>query len=127
MIKVPEAITYKYPFMVMRDLSGASYAKVDALPEDLREDVYGIVRQFGTLLVRIEQRWIEHFKDDAKLAYPNPDFNPTNIIVQITSDRKIWAIWVIDQSPVEGGPTYEKGRQRGSFDIMTDRKAWGLG
>jgi hypothetical protein len=119
-------IAFKYPFMVMRDLSGSSYTGVSDLPVDLRAEVYREVRKLGNLLVKSEQRWVDHFKKRGKLAYPNPDFNPTNVIVQVRSDRMIWAIWIIDQSPVEGRPTHETSRQRGSFRIMNDREAWGL-
>jgi hypothetical protein len=130
LIKVPQVITYKYPFCVMKSLhvnrpdGDPLYLKVTQAEREIRHRVYKNILRFGHLLYK-EHKLIERFKS-AGIEYPNLDLNPANIFVQMGPTKNMTGIWVLDQSSVEGGPTYEIERRKGSRDIMFDRAAWGL-
>jgi hypothetical protein len=125
LIKVPDAITFKYPFSVMRSLNEPNILRADELSEHMKRTVYSRVFALEKLIVKCDRRKIENYKQRG-IEYPNPDFNPTNVMVEMARGDRIWAIWIIDQSSVEGGPTYEDIRQRGSFRIMISRRGWGI-
>lgn len=124
LIKVPEFLTYKYPFGVMRSLNSPDIVRVDGLEERLRRIVYNKIFNLGHLVYTQGEKIISRYKS-AGLEYPNPDFNAYNVFAEMRSSR-LHAIWVIDQASAEGGPTYEGVRRRGSSDILNARKNWGF-
>ena len=125
LVRVPEALTYKFPFLVMRSITGNSYVRADHLPVDQRQEVYRAVNRVGRLIAVQEERLMRRFKQ-AGMRYPAPDFIPTNVIVSVNAEGEIKEIWIIDQFSVPGGPTDEKALQHGGLRRMSDRERWGL-
>ncbi len=128
LIRIPEVITLKYPFSVMRSLNYPDTVRADLLDRELKQKVYNNIVRFGNLLVYHQKEKVIRRFERAGLEYPNPDFNPKNVFAKLDHKNSsgIRNIWVIDQASSEGGPTYEGLRRKGSSGIMFDTAAWGL-
>ena len=94
-VRVAEVITFKGPFLVMRDLSGKNMVTADKLDSNLKLEVVSFLRQLSARINGASSRMVKHF-EKADLVYPNTDFDLSNIICKM-KNGKIEEAWIIDQ------------------------------
>lgn len=116
-IGVPEVITFKWPYLVLRSLTGKRYVREDRLPGDQQRLVRSELIRLNRRITASEQRLINRFKA-AGYQYPSPDFIPSNIITEVDNAGGVEKIWIIDQFSVPKGSTGERKLQHGSMRRM---------
>lgn len=89
---IPEVITYKGPFSVMRYIEGA--VTLEKVPKEFRNEIWNYVLNFGKSIYHAKNKVISHF-ENAGLVYPSPDFNPSNILVKLRPVNNV--VYIIDQ------------------------------
>jgi hypothetical protein len=125
LVRIPEALTFKHPFLVMRSITGDNYVRADHLPVETKTEVYKVMKHIGKLIAEQRQLLVRHFKRSG-MKYPTPDFIPSNIITKLDGKGRLGEIWIIDQFSVSGGPTDEKSLQHGGMRRLGDKDRWGL-
>lgn len=107
-IRVAEAITFKWPFLVMRDLSGANFVPASKLPPHLKEQVSSEAKRMAEILAHPDQDLIRHF-EKAGYTYPGIDFILNNFIAHLDNQGRIDNLWIYDQVP---SPRQKKEAQK---------------